>query len=108
VRDHRCELVCVVVRLRHLGGEDHLLGAGEDLGVVALHRLAARPLHQPRVRVGRVDPPLGERGRIGPGRLATGQPAPVRLLPGGSPGEIGLIGGLLVGLRPLELLLAAA
>ena len=44
----------------------------------------------------------------GRGRFATRQPAPVLGFPAGSPGEVGLVGGLLLGLRLLELLLTAA
>jgi hypothetical protein len=94
--------------LRDPGGDDHLLGARDDLRVVALHRAATGSLHQAGVRVGRVDPAGGERVRGRWRWFAPAELASVLGLPGSPPGQILLVGGLFVGLLRFQLLFAAA
>jgi len=58
VGEHRCELVAVVDRLSNLRSENDLLGARDNLDVVALHRSPAYAFHHACVGVGRIHAPL--------------------------------------------------
>jgi hypothetical protein len=61
--NHRLQVPEVRGACAHLGGEHDLLLVHDGLGVVAL-RVAARGLHVARVRIGRVDLPRGDLGRL--------------------------------------------
>jgi hypothetical protein len=102
-------LVCVVVRLRHLGAEDHLLRAGDNLRLVSLHRLSARPLHR-RVSsesVVLILRSVSAAGSAGVG-LRSASLRPCSRSQAARPARFGLVDSLLLGLLLLQLLLAAA
>ncbi len=75
-------------------GEDHLLGPGDDLDVVPLHRVAAGRFIK-RVSGSVVLILARERVRRRRGALAPSEPASVLHFPGGVPLEIRYAGGLL-------------